>query len=153
MKTCRQCNNSASDGESNSHIRCLVASHDETADIRSGLIGECNSFAPKESSASLAGYIDEKLSSGDICLNKTNGAMLTIRKDKLIPLIDGMYQVQITLEHRAWECPFCGKSQEYYLVNGNVVLGSGGHTQVSNRKISNSCSDCFQKSDEWHKST
>lgn len=60
MNSCRQCKYAASDGGQNTHVRCLAASHDEAADIRRGLIGECNSFEPKESPSDPAGYQDTK---------------------------------------------------------------------------------------------
>lgn len=91
----------------------------------------------------------EKLSQGDICLTKSETVM-TFTNDQFSEVDDGLYQITVKMEHRAWECPFCGKSQEYHLINGLVVNGCGGSGRIGNGKISDACIDCREEQDNWH---
>lgn len=59
----------------------------------------------------------------DICLWKTETA---VREEYTF---EG--RTQVTVEHRAWVCPICEQSEEYFVVNGCVVHGCGMRTSVS----------------------
>lgn len=56
-------------------------------------------------------------SPADICLWKTT----TMVPEEFVYA----GRTQVSIEKRAWVCPLCGQSEEYYLLNGLVVHGLG----------------------------
>lgn len=91
----------------------------------------------------------EKRSPGDICLTKSE-TFITFEEADFFEVDEGLYQIKVVMEHRAWECPFCGKSQQYHLINGSVVDGNGGSSMIVNGKNSDGCYECKDKQNEWH---
>jgi hypothetical protein len=91
-------------------------------------------------------------SPADICLEKrTTWVDFDPTKD-VVDLADDHHKLGVTIEHRAWVCPFCEQSTEYWLVNGMVVTGCGMSTRWSNGKRSDCCDryQCRDKQEQFH---
>lgn len=80
-----------------------------------------------------------KRSPADVCLNRST-TMLNFNPRDALPVYDDLHQLQVTLEHRAWVCPFCEQSTEYWLLNGSVILGCGLASMFANGRQSDCCS-------------
>jgi hypothetical protein len=85
----------------------------------------------------------EKISPADICLEKA---------ETWVGAYDN--QVKVLFEHRAWVCPYCGQSTEYWLANGCVIMGSGKSMTMRGGKTSDCCEryQCREDQNKWHNS-
>lgn len=94
----------------------------------------------------------EKRSPADICLKRVN-TVLDFDPNGVFQIEDYLHQLPITLEIRAWVCPWCGTSTEYVVLNDACILGCGMATMMSGGKTSDCCGDwrCVQKQEEWHR--
>lgn len=97
--------------------------------------------------------MQERKSPADICINKRSTWIDFDPTKDVLQYGEGHHQIQVTIEHRAWVCPFCEQSTEYWLANGSVILGCGMSSLISNLKRSDCCDrwECRRKQEEWHK--
>lgn len=94
----------------------------------------------------------ERRSPADICLKKTSTWVCFDPTKDVLELEDNLHQVCVNVEHRAWVCPFCEQSTEYWLVNGVVVLGCGMSSMGWMGKWSDCCDrlECRNKQEKFH---
>lgn len=99
----------------------------------------------------MAEMTDKRKSPADVCLQKRS-LYLEFRPGDALPIYDDMHQLPVTIEHRAWVCPFCEQSTEYWMLNGKVVMGSGMATMWANKRESDCCGNwqCRDEQEKFH---
>lgn len=92
-----------------------------------------------------------KKSPADICLTKKT-TWVNFRRSDILRIDKNLGQIAVTIEHRAWVCPWCGNSTEYWLVNGMCVIGCGKSTMMWMGRESDCCDSpiCRSKQEKWH---
>ena len=110
------------------------------------------SKSPKDGSDLSAASCSRLESPADVCLKSSISWVAFDPTADVVDLSDNEHQIQVKVEHRAWVCPFCNQSTEYWVVNGKVVLGLGGYTRMENGRISNCCErwQCRKVQDKFH---
>lgn len=75
-------------------------------------------------------------------------------KEDLIEYEEGILTASIVFEHKAWECPYCGESTQYFMVNGCTISGLGMSTLFKNGKESDCCTkwECQDEQKRFHES-
>ena len=96
--------------------------------------------------------MNQMKSPADVCLQKRS-VLLNFNPNEALPVYDDLHQLPVTIEHRAWVCPFCQQSTEYWLLNGSVVMGCGMSSMFANGRQSDCCDNwlCKDKQAQFHK--
>lgn len=94
--------------------------------------------------------MDEKRSPADICLKRAEEWVTFTARDT-IEIDEGVMQIKVTVEHRAWVCPFCSESTEYLVVNDCIVKGTGRSTMFANGRAADYCDNwkCQRERDRF----
>jgi hypothetical protein len=94
---------------------------------------------------------NRKTSPANICIFKRQ-IEVPFDPEDVIQELEHHQLLPVTVEKRAWVCPFCEQSTEYYLVNGRVLTGLASSTMLWRGKESDCCDryECRERQKKFH---